>query len=89
MLNAFHDSVQKLMRKNVERRTLVENIGCIFLIMDEIVDRGVILELDPVHIASRSELKAVEDIHISNADQTLSSIFSSAKEQLKTSFFYS
>ena len=40
-------------RNSVDKRTLIENYDLASLCIDEIIDDGIILETDPVIIASR------------------------------------
>ncbi|ELW54516.1 Coatomer subunit zeta-1 [Tupaia chinensis] len=47
VLNCLFDSLNQMLRKNVEKRALLENMEGLFLAVDEIVDGGVILESDP------------------------------------------
>ncbi|XP_026100216.1 coatomer subunit zeta-1-like [Carassius auratus] len=47
VLNCLFDSLSQMLRKNVEKRALLENMEGLFLAVDEIVDGGVILESDP------------------------------------------
>ena len=42
-----------LLRSEVEKRNVLENMDLMLLIMDEIVDGGVIMETDPTGIANR------------------------------------
>ncbi|NXI97342.1 COPZ1 protein, partial [Psophia crepitans] len=44
-------------RKEVEKRWLLENMEGTFLVVDEIVDRGVILESDPQQVIQRLSLR--------------------------------
>ncbi|NXP03251.1 COPZ1 protein, partial [Thinocorus orbignyianus] len=44
-------------RKEVEKRLLLENMEGTFLVVDEIVDRGVILESDPQQVIQRLSLR--------------------------------
>jgi len=46
----------------VDKRTLIENYDLASLAIDEIVDDGIILETDPVIIASRVSRPPVQDI---------------------------
>lgn len=39
-LNCLYDSVSNILRKNVEKRTLFENLDIVMLAMDEICDGG-------------------------------------------------
>ena len=42
-----------LLRNEVEKRNVLENMDLILLIMDEIIDGGIVLETDPNNIANR------------------------------------
>ncbi|NWI32618.1 COPZ1 protein, partial [Sula dactylatra] len=44
-------------RKDVEKRWLLDNMEGMFLVVDEIVDRGVILESDPQQVIQRLSLR--------------------------------
>ncbi|NXH78369.1 COPZ1 protein, partial [Hydrobates tethys] len=44
-------------RKEVEKRWLLDNMEGTFLVVDEIVDRGVILESDPQEVIQRLSLR--------------------------------
>lgn len=39
-LNCLYDSISNMLRKNVEKRTLIENMDGVFLTVDEICDNG-------------------------------------------------
>jgi hypothetical protein len=45
VLNAFYDAISQLLRKNVEKSSLFDNLDGAMLILDEIVDRG---QVNPV-----------------------------------------
>ncbi|TKC50596.1 hypothetical protein EI555_011529 [Monodon monoceros] len=45
-------------RKNVEKRWLLENMDGAFLVLDEIVDGGVILESDPQQVIQKVNFRA-------------------------------
>ena len=40
VLNAFYDAISQLLRKNVEKRGLTDNLDGVLSILDEIVDGG-------------------------------------------------
>ena len=40
MLNAFYDAISQMLRKNVEKRALMDNLDGVVSIVDEIVDGG-------------------------------------------------
>ncbi|XP_061871542.1 coatomer subunit zeta-1 isoform X2 [Colius striatus] len=80
VLNCLFDSLSQMLRKNVEKRVLLENMEGLFLAMDEIVDGGVVLESDPQQVVHRV---AGEDVPLT--EQTVSQVLQSAKEQIKWS----
>ena len=49
-------------RNSVDKRTLIENYDLASLCIDEIVDDGIILETDPVIIASRVSRPPAQDV---------------------------
>ncbi|CAG0900100.1 unnamed protein product [Darwinula stevensoni] len=82
VLNCLYDSVSQILRKNVEKRTLLENLDVVMLAMDEICDGGIILEADANSVVERVALRT-EDIPL--GEQTVAQVLQSAKEQLKWS----
>uniref|UniRef100_A0A673VY90 Coatomer subunit zeta n=1 Tax=Salmo trutta TaxID=8032 RepID=A0A673VY90_SALTR len=48
-------------RKNVERRCLLDNMDGVFLVVDEIIDGGVILESDPQQVIQKVNYRADEN----------------------------
>uniref|UniRef100_A0A8C7IJB8 Coatomer subunit zeta n=1 Tax=Oncorhynchus kisutch TaxID=8019 RepID=A0A8C7IJB8_ONCKI len=69
VLNCLFDSLSQMLRKNVERRALLENMEGLFLAVDEIVDGGVILESDPQQVVHRVALRG-EDVPYSEQTVT-------------------
>nr|POE78015.1 putative coatomer subunit zeta [Quercus suber] len=49
-------------RNSVDKRTLIENYDLASLCIDELVDDGIILETDPVIVASRVSRPPVQDV---------------------------
>lgn len=49
-------------RNSTDKRTIIENYDLVSLAIDEIVDDGIILETDPVIVASRVSRPPVQDI---------------------------
>uniref|UniRef100_A0A8C5WUZ4 Coatomer subunit zeta n=1 Tax=Laticauda laticaudata TaxID=8630 RepID=A0A8C5WUZ4_LATLA len=82
VLNCLFDSLSQMLRKNVEKRGLLENMEGLFLAVDEIVDGGVILESDPQQVLHRVAVRG-EDVPLT--EQTVSQVLQSAKEQIKWS----
>ncbi|CAO2600581.1 Coatomer subunit zeta-1 [Lemmus lemmus] len=72
VLNCLFDSLSQMLRKNVEKRALLENMEGLFLAVDEIVDGGVILESDPQQVVHRVALRG-EDVPLT--EQTVSQVY--------------
>ncbi|KAM7069194.1 coatomer subunit zeta-2 isoform 5-T7 [Molossus nigricans] len=53
VLTCLFESLNHVLRKNVEKRWLLENMDGAFLVLDEIVDGGVILESDPQQVIQK------------------------------------
>ncbi|KAK6182895.1 hypothetical protein SNE40_010477 [Patella caerulea] len=89
VLNALYDAVSQILRKNVEKRALLENLDAVFLAVDEICDGGIVLEADSTAIVHKV---AIRNDDIPLGEQTVAQqlsrkleVFQSAKEQLKWS----
>jgi len=82
VLNCLYDSISQILRKNVEKKTLCDNLDIAMLVMDEICDNGMILEGDSATVVSRAALRT-DDIPL--GEQTVAQVLQSAKEQLKWS----
>lgn len=84
VLNAFHESISILLRQQVEKKTVLENLDLVLLAMDEIIEGGLILETEPQVVASRVSMRGSE-AEIPLTEQTFSQAFASAKEHLARS----
>ncbi|XP_078345649.1 coatomer subunit zeta-1-like [Oculina patagonica] len=82
VLNAFYDAISQMLRKNVEKRALMDNLDGVLSILDEIVDGGVIMESDASSIIQRVAIKT-DDVPIT--EQTVAQVLQTAKDQLKWS----
>ena len=71
MLNCVYDSVSQILRKNVEKRALFENLDVVLLALDEICDGGIFLESDPNAVVSRVAIRT-DDIPI--GEQTVAQV---------------
>uniref|UniRef100_A0A672UNW4 Coatomer subunit zeta n=1 Tax=Strigops habroptila TaxID=2489341 RepID=A0A672UNW4_STRHB len=60
VLTCLLDALGHLLQKEVEKRWLLDNMEGTFLVVDEIVDRGVILESDPQQVIQRLSLRVPE-----------------------------
>lgn len=57
VLNCVYDSVSQILRKNVEKRAMLDSMDVIMLALDEICDGGIVLECDPNAVVSRAALR--------------------------------
>ncbi|XP_014245756.1 coatomer subunit zeta-1 [Cimex lectularius] len=82
VLQCLYDSISQILRKNVEKRTVFDNLEIVMLAMDEICDGGILLESDASSVVQRVALRT-DDIPL--GEQTVAQVLQSAKEQLKWS----
>ncbi|KAL4659886.1 coatomer subunit zeta-1-like isoform X1 [Arapaima gigas] len=61
VLNCLFESLSQILRKNVEKRYLLDNMDCVFLVVDEIIDGGVILESDPQQVVQKVNYRTVSE----------------------------
>jgi len=83
VLNALYDAVSIMLRKNVEKRFLLDHLDGVLLAIDELVDGGVVLEADANNIVQRVALKNDTDVPLT--EQTVAQVLQTAKDQLKWS----
>ncbi|KAI7869104.1 Longin-like domain-containing protein [Mucor mucedo] len=81
MLNAFYDAVSTLLRYQVEKRSVMDNLDLVILCLDETVDGGIILETDSNAIVSRVSKPRMDMVDIPFSEQTLMQAYQSAKDK--------
>ena len=86
VLDALFDALSLLLRDQMERRVLLDNLDLIMLAVDELVDGGVILEMDPRAIASRVLMKGSDGDTTPISELTMAQAIASAKDQISKSF---
>ncbi|CAI5498950.1 unnamed protein product [Closterium sp. Naga37s-1] len=84
VLTAFFEAVSHLLRGNVEKKTVLENLDLVLLCLDELVDGGVILETEPTVIANRVAMRGA-DADLPLSEQTISQALATAKDHLARS----
>ncbi|XP_004378175.1 coatomer subunit zeta-2 [Trichechus manatus latirostris] len=82
VLTCLFESLNHMLRKNVEKRWLLENMDGAFLVLDEIVDGGVILESDPQQVIQKVNFRADDG---GLTEQSVAQVLQSAKEQIRWS----
>ncbi|CAF1019577.1 unnamed protein product [Adineta ricciae] len=81
VLTCLFDSLSTMLRKNVEKRYLYENLDLVMLTLDEICDDGIVLESDPMLIAQRVQLRQ-DDVPL--GEQTVTQVFNQRITKLFT-----
>lgn len=84
VLQGFFDAVNLLLRNKVDKYEALENLDLILLCLDEIVDRGMILETDGNVIAGKVATSSV-DPAAPLSEQTISQALALAREHLTRS----
>ena len=82
VLDCLFNAVTQILRKNVDKKALFDNLEVVMLALDEMIDGGMIMECDPQQEVSRAALRT-DDIPL--GEQTVAQVLQSAKEQLKWS----
>ena len=80
VLNVFCDSLQIVLGDDVSKQAAMDSLDYVFLLIDELVDDGIILETDPNLIAERATMRNSAEPSI--PEQTLTQAFMLAKDQL-------
>ncbi|KAF8447033.1 clathrin adaptor complex small chain [Terfezia claveryi] len=62
VLLGWRDALNILLKNNTDRRTLLENYDLVTLCLDEILDDGIILETEPVAVASRVSRAPTQEV---------------------------
>ncbi|XP_077108339.1 coatomer subunit zeta-2 isoform X1 [Ranitomeya variabilis] len=60
-LTCLCESLCHVLRKHIDRNLLLENMDTVFLILDEIIDQGVILECESQQVVQRLSFKTVSE----------------------------
>ncbi|KAL6305141.1 coatomer protein [Sparassis latifolia] len=82
-LVAFSDAVHLLLRNQVEKRAVLENLDLVLLCLDETIDDGIIVETDSTTIASRVSRPRADTTEIVINEQTLLSAYQTVKEKVQ------
>ncbi|KAJ2596911.1 Golgi-to-ER vesicle coat component [Coemansia sp. RSA 1722] len=83
-LQGFYDAVCQLVKYDLSKRRVLDNLDMVVLALDETVDDGIILETDGNVIASHVSKRGVDSIDVSLAnlnEQSLIDVYKQAKER--------
>lgn len=80
----LRDALEILLKRSVDKRTILENYDLVALAVDETVDGGIILESDPVIISSRVSRAPINEpsLNIELSEQGLMNAYQFAKGKL-------
>lgn len=67
-LAGVHDSLSHLLRNTIDKRTLLENYDLLSLVVDEAIDSGIILEVNPNVLESRVSRAPANEPSINNIE---------------------
>jgi len=82
-LSAFFDAVSLLLRNQIEKRSVLENLDMVLLCLDETIDDGIIIETDSTTIASRVSRPKADTTDIVINEQTIMSAYQTVKEKMQ------
>ncbi|THH29533.1 hypothetical protein EUX98_g4640 [Antrodiella citrinella] len=82
-LSSFIDAVSLLLRNQLEKRSVLENLDLVLLCLDETIDDGVIVETDAAAIASRVSRPKADTTEIVINEQTLLNAYQTVKEKMQ------
>lgn len=94
VLECFYECVSDVLRKQVERSEFLSEYSSILMLLDNMIDGGVILEIDadevldtlPGRVSSSDPLSSIAKGNIKGiSDMTAGQLFTSAKNMLKSS----
>jgi hypothetical protein len=84
VLNCFYDSCSAILRRNLEKKHLIEYMDSVILVLDEICDSGIIMETDATNVVQRISLREAD---VPLGEQTVFDVLKLARDQLKSSVF--
>jgi coatomer subunit zeta len=82
VLNCLYDVISTILKKNVDKRSLLDHLESAFLAIDEICDNGIVLDTDATAISYRVSMKEAD---VPLGEQTVMDVVKSARDQLKWS----
>lgn len=89
VLDGFVDCLAALLRGQIDRRTLLDNLALVLLTIDEIIDGGLIVETDASAITSRVLMRNGDDAmpagEVPLSELTISQALSTARHQIMKS----
>ena len=87
VLDTVHECFDKVFKHSIERKSLINNMTAVILVIDELIDQGIIMTTDPQVILKRINIKPTSSGTAGGAqsDQTPSSSSGQAADQAASS----
>ncbi|TYZ62930.1 hypothetical protein PybrP1_003310 [[Pythium] brassicae (nom. inval.)] len=85
VLDATFEAASSLLKGRMDRHVILDNIELVLLTFDEVVDGGIILEVDTPSISNRVLMRGIDN-EVPIGELTISQAFASAREQFSRSF---
>ncbi|KAK9447114.1 Longin-like domain-containing protein [Limtongia smithiae] len=84
VLLALRDSLEILLKHSMDKRTIIDNYDLVSLAVDETVDDGIILETDPLVVATRVSRPPTYDanVNLDLSEQGLMNAYQFAKGKI-------
>ena len=82
VLECLYDTLMILFNNQIEKRILLEKAEIMFVVVDELIDNGIILEIDPERLAERTHVRTTQSELLS--EHTFVQALHNAKEQVKS-----
>jgi len=82
-LQCLTDALSRLLRGQLDKRTLLENLDFLLLAIDELSDDGILLEADGIQLAQRVSMKSENEVPLS--EQTIGQAVRNAREKIEQS----
>jgi hypothetical protein len=88
VLSGIEEALAKLLHGTIDRQALVQHLDLLMLVVDEAIDDGLILEIDPDNLASRASMRAQDSAAspLNLNEQTLKQALKTARDQMLKSF---
>ncbi|KAK7472209.1 Golgi-to-ER vesicle coat component [Stygiomarasmius scandens] len=81
-LNSLVDAMSLLLRNQLEKRGVLENLDLVLLCLDETVDDGIIVDTDAAAIASRVSRSRPDTTEININEQTIMNAYQTVRDRV-------
>jgi hypothetical protein len=85
-VDGLYEALDMLLPGDLDKRTILEHYEYLFLLVDELVDGGIIMEKDPKALCSRVLMKGSDGVNTPTAELTIGQAMGVVREQLSKSF---